>query len=81
MDTMRPWCEKVKLLTLSTVEEFITQDFDDYCDGLDVLQTDLLGGTSSVGSQPVQRTDSYEKIRHSMIRYLQDVRVCLEGQS
>ena len=74
-------CEMVKSLTLSMVEEFITVNCNDFLDILDHQEDDLGGGTPLVGSQPLQRTELYERLHTSMIGYVQRVWECLNGQS
>ena len=82
MELMRYTRDQVDALTPDTVEKFISGG---KCTAilvaLDVLLEKFLPGTPSISSQPIQRSDSYQKIRNLMIAFVQRVRESLNGQS
>jgi hypothetical protein len=81
MAQMRHMQKRIDGLTPDTIERFIATETDDLLHALDALNHELLGETPSMGSQPLTKTDSDEKMRTIMRNYVGDVRGCLEGQS
>ena len=82
MEQMRYTREQINALTPSMVDEFITTgEAGTISRGLAGEVRGLLGvGTGSVGSQPLERTQSHQEMLHDMIAYAQRVQECLEGQ-
>lgn len=82
---MREIChtrEQLVALTPDKVEEFFSSGLgSEVFNALDFLDGQLLEGTPSVGSQPMKRTDSYQKARNDMIAFVRRVRESLSGQS
>ena len=73
--------KRLNALTPDKVEKFIANgEYDDHSHILEIINDRLLGKTS-MGSQPLERTDSYQKVRNDMITYVRRVQECLEGQS
>ena len=82
MEEMRLTREQVDALTPDKVEEFISSGAcTAILDALDVLDDKFLLGTPSISSQPIQRSDSHQKMRNHMIAFVQRVRESLNGQS
>lgn len=81
MEQMYHTRDQLGALTPDTVEEFISNgECTAVLDVLDLLDRSL-GKTSSMGPQPPGRSDLYQKVRNSMIAYVQDVQESLNGQS
>ena len=81
MEQMRHTRDRVLAITPNEIEHFIANECKHTLAAWDELGRDLLGGTPSVGSQPLERTDSQEKARDGVIAYVGWVREGLEGQS
>ena len=73
--------DRVLAMTPNEIEHFIANECKHTLAAWDGLGRNYLGGTPSVGSQPLERTDSQEKARDGVIAYVGWVREGLEGQS
>jgi hypothetical protein len=81
MELMRHMQKRIDGLTPDTIEHFTGTETDNLLEALDKVDEGLLGETPSMGSQPLKKTDSDEKMRTTMRNYVGDVRGSLEGQS
>jgi len=73
--------KRLNALTPDMVEKFIAKGEHDYHSVALGMVIDRLLGTTTLGSQPLERTDSYQQACNHMITYARRVRECLEGQS
>ena len=73
--------DQVLAMTPNDLEYFIANECEDIFASWEDVGRDYLGGTPSVGSQPLERTDSQEKARNGVIAYAGRVLEGLKGQS
>ena len=73
--------DQIAALTPDTIGTFIeTSACEDALLSLDHLPDILLGKTTSIGSQPPERTNSHQRMHSAMLAYVGRVRECLNGQ-